>query len=383
MTLDIKEKPGRKEIRPAIFERQRSRHADLVALTGHGPLKSMRGAYRDGTDELSVFAGLPPATGTVVAQLVFGGCGFHEAARERMAGADWPLLWIEGDVCPGTEVSATQAFVIDDDHVRRIELDGRIVGSAWSDDDADYCLLAGVLPADPSAGKGDQTTSCFERIEAALGQAGMEFSHVVRTWLYLDQLLSWYDEFNKARTAFFHARKVFDGLIPASTGIGGANPAGAALAAAALAIRPRRQGVRIQEIVSPLQCAATDYRSSFSRAVEIGLSGRRWLLVSGTASIAPGGESLHTDDVAKQIHLTLDVVEALLHSRDMDWTDTTRAVGYFRDIRDLPVFEECCRERGIPPLPMAPAHAIVCRDDLLFELELDALAPPLEKEMSP
>ena len=90
---------------------------------------------------------------------------------------------------------------------------------------------------------------------------------------------------------------------------------------------------------------------------------------------------MFTDDVAKQIHLTLDVVEAILRSREMNWSNTVRAVGYFRDMDALPVFQACCRERGILPLPMVPAHATVCRDDLLFEIELDAISTvALEKE---
>jgi enamine deaminase RidA (YjgF/YER057c/UK114 family) len=72
--------------------------------------------------------------------------------------------------------------------------------------------------------------------------------------------------------------------------------------------------------------------------------------------------------------LTLDVVEAILKSRGYKWEDTVRAIGYFRDINDLPAFDAICKERGIAPLPLAPAHVIVCRDDLLFEIEIDALA---------
>ena len=204
----------------------------------------------------------------------------------------------------------------------------------------------------------------------------MDFSHVVRTWFYLDELLNWYGDFNTARTKFFQSRGVFDWLIPASTGIGAKNPTGSALAAGALAVRPKHNQLRIQEVVSPLQCPATEYRSSFSRAVEVAYPDHSLVMVSGTASIAPDGRTLHVGDVAKQIHLTLDVVEAIIESRGMDWENTTRAVAYFHDIGALPVFEECCRARRIAPLPFAPAHATVCRADLLFELELDAVALP-------
>jgi enamine deaminase RidA (YjgF/YER057c/UK114 family) len=349
-------------------------HSQVVALDRDGALQKFISARRESPDEMSIFDDFPPASGTMVAQMVFGGCGFEESARAHMGGAGWPLLWVQGDVCPGTQVSGMQAFVMEGKPVLPIVLADRVVGSFWTDADADYCLLAGILPASPADERGVQTNSCLEKMEAALQKAGMDFSHVVRTWLFLDDLLAWYDEFNAARTSFFLSRGVSKRLIPASTGIGASNPSGAALTAGALAIRPKHERVRIYEVASPLQCEATKYRSSFSRAAEVAFPDRRMLIISGTASIAADGASMFAGDVKKQIHLTLDVVEAILKSRGMAWQDTTRAVGYFREIGDLPVFEECCRERGIAPLPLAPAHATVCRADLLFEMELDAIA---------
>jgi len=331
-------------------------------------------ARRGGSDELSILEDILPRSGKTVAQLVFGGNRFYEPARARFGGPDWPLFWLQGDVCPGTQISGAQAFVVDEATVRYIKLDGRIVGSYWEDDDAEYSLLAGILPVSFDATPGGQAYSSFEQIETALSKVGVDFSYVVRTWLYLDKLLDWYDEFNVARTNFFLSRGVFDRLIPASTGIGASNPSGAALTSGALAIRPKHDRAVIREVASPLQCAATEYRSSFSRAVEVTFPSRRFLTISGTASIAPSGASLYEGDVVKQIHLTLDVVEAILKSRGYEWADTVRAIGYFRDIHDLPVFDAICKERGIAPLPLAIAHAIVCRGDLLFEIELDAVA---------
>jgi enamine deaminase RidA (YjgF/YER057c/UK114 family) len=351
--------------------RKNLQYSDVITLDTDGSQKQFINARRDGTGELSVFDAFPPATGNMAAQMVFGGCRHHDAALERMD-SDWPVLWIQGDVCCGKHISGTQGFAVNKT-LSRVSLDDRVVGSMWSDEDADYCLLAGILPSDLSASRGDQTTSSLEQIEKALQEVGMDFSHVVRTWFYLERLLDWYDEFNVARTRFFESHGVFERLVPASTGIGASNPAGAALAVGALAIRPKHCNVRIHEVESPLQCSATDYRSSFSRAVEMEFPGHRMLTISGTASIAPGGESLFADDTVSQIDLTLDVVEAILKSRGMGWHDTTRAVGYFRDMRALPVFDACCRKRGIPSLPLVSAHATVCRADLLFEMELDAV----------
>jgi len=324
-------------------------------------------------DELSIFDNFPPAGRSVAGQMVFGDCAYYEAARARMNGADWPVLWVQGDVGTGKHITGVQTFTIAGQSPRRILRANRVVGSTWSDKDADYCLLAGILPAQLSGGRGVQTQSCFEEIEASLHQAGLDFSHVVRTWLYLDDLLGWYDEFNAARTEFFQSRGVLGGLVPASTGIGACNPAGAPLVAGALAIRPRLNAVHIQEVVSPFQCSATAYRSSFSRAVEIAYPNHWLLTVSGTASIAPGGKSLHGGDVEKQIELTLDVVGAILESRGMNWRNATRAIAYFRNIGALPLFESCCNARGIAALPCVPVQATVCRSDLLFELELDAV----------
>ena len=347
--------------------------AQVVAVSSGSFMERLVSARRNDAGDLAILDKFPLQPGKTVAQFVFGGNQFFKPALAHLGGQRWPLLWLQGDVCPGTEISGAQAFLTEDAEVRYIEQDGRIVGSYWEDGNAQYSLLAGILPADHQASKGAQAYSVFEQIESALATVGLEFAHVVRTWLYLDQLLAWYDEFNAARTKFFQNRGVCDRLIPASTGIGAANPTGAALAAGALAIRPKHERVSIREVASPLQCEATEYRSSFARAVEVAFPSRRYLTISGTASIAPGGASLHNGDVVKQIHTTLDVVEAILKSRGYAWQDTVRAIGYFRDIHDLPVFDAISRERGIGPLPLAPAYAIVCREDLLFELELDAV----------
>jgi enamine deaminase RidA (YjgF/YER057c/UK114 family) len=331
--------------------------------------------WHDTDDNLSIFNEFPPRSGDMIAQLVVAECDMEQAALALMSGASWPLIWIDGETHEGTRLYGTQALITDGRPISRVKLADRVVGTNWSDEDADYCLLAGILPTNSRETRGSQTINCMQQIETALGEIGMDFSHVVRTWFYLEDLLAWYDEFNAARTDFFKSRAVFDRLVPASTGIGARNPAGTALVAGGLAIRFRHKRVRIEEVVSPLQCSATEYRSSFSRAVEVTLPSRRLLIISGTASIAADGKSMFANDVVKQIHRTLDVVEAILQSREMGWDNTIRAVAYFRDIEALPAFEACCRERGIPQLPILPVHSTICRDDLLFEIEVDATSP--------
>jgi enamine deaminase RidA (YjgF/YER057c/UK114 family) len=161
-------------------------------------------------------------------------------------------------------------------------------------------------------------------------------------------------------------------MVPASTGIGVANHAGTAVVADVYAVKPKTDKISIFAVPSPLQCPALDYRSSFSRAVEVDTVDQRLLMISGTASIAPGGETVLMGDTAGQIKRTMEVVDAILKSRDMDWVDTTRAIAYFTSVEDVYLLDEYCDEHGLPDMPVAVAHAEICRPDLLFELELDA-----------
>jgi enamine deaminase RidA (YjgF/YER057c/UK114 family) len=99
--------------------------------------------------------------------------------------------------------------------------------------------------------------------------------------------------------------------------------------------------------------------------------GRR-LLISGTAGIAPDGRTLWQGNLHRQMGLTLEVVEAILASRGFAMSDITRATAYFKHRADIPEFASWRAARGLPSLPVIPAHCGICRDDLLFELEADA-----------
>jgi hypothetical protein len=57
----------------------------------------------------------------------------------------------------------------------------------------------------------------------------------------------------------------------------------------------------------------------------------------------------------------------------MNWGDVSRAIAYFKDINDSPMLKQYCRENNLPHMPIAVAHGDICRDDLLFEIEVDAV----------
>ena len=246
----------------------------------------------------------------------------------------------------------------------------RVAGYLIEDAGASHCFLGGLKPGDPGASREHQTEEVFAVIEEALALAGLSFEHVVRTWFYNDKILDWYPVFNRVRTWFFQRHAIR--RMPASTGIGAPNPAGTALVAKAFAVRPGTGGIRVCR--SPLQCDAFAYGSAFSRALEVSDSRSRTLYVSGTASIEPGGRSAHQGDPSRQIALTMDVVRAILDEAGMRLEDTTRAVAYFRDPAHITLWEKFCR--GLSPLPAVSLGCTVCRDDLLFEIELDVSSGP-------
>jgi enamine deaminase RidA (YjgF/YER057c/UK114 family) len=109
--------------------------------------------------------------------------------------------------------------------------------------------------------------------------------------------------------------------------------------------------------------------------MEIGcLRGRR-LLISGTASIAHGGQTLWPGNLNRQINLTMGVVEAILESRGFAFSDITRATAYFKNRTGIPAFAAWCAGRNLRSLPFVAAQCGICRNDLLFELEADAWKP--------
>ena len=331
--------------------------------------RDLAGAVRNAMDVVK------DKNATVVTQSVFAPMGQDNASELKAAigHCDWPVMWIDSGHRRGSPLGGIYIHAVSGADIERITLADRTVGSVFQDDSTRYCYLGDLWAGDRSVSRTEQAEQTFDMMEEAIRLGGMEFSNIVRTWLYLDELLQWYDPFNRVRDEFFRRRGVFDALVPASTGISGANPAGAAVNAGAMGVQMLSDSVQTSPLPSPLQCPALEYGSSFSRAIELSQPHCNRVVVSGTASIEPGGKTVYLDDVPGQIDLTMRVVFAILESRGASWSDVTRAIAYFKCARYHQDYVKYCDENGIPDMPAIITENDICRDDLLFEIEVDAI----------
>jgi len=126
--------------------------------------------------------------------------------------------------------------------------------------------------------------------------------------------------------------------------------------------------------------------SSFSRGMRLDINGMTVLLISGTASIDEYGKSVHIGDFRGQMLRTYHNITGLLAAEGATWKDVVRTTCYLRDIeRDYSEFNEIrtqfFKEQGLNPLPASTGiQAILCRPELLVEIEAIAMFPTSRKD---
>ncbi len=307
----------------------------------------------------------------VVKMTCFGSLSSRIVFEEELAGRMkkvFPISWIEGENCSGSFMNGLQLWATKE-KVTYLETHWGAQASYFHDQNGQH-LFVGDLRSEPSQQPELEYATLLQKLNSFLEDQGFTFTDIVRTWYYLDDILSWYDAFNRVRSGFFRQTGVFDTMIPASTGVSGKNKTNTAVTMELLAFKPQK-GATITRVKSPLQNEAGDYGSSFSRAIRIDSPDHHWMSVSGTASILPSGETTHIGDLKNQILHSVDVVSKIIEQEGFMWADVTRATAYVKDKENLSILKDVLDSDLPYPVPLIVTQNTICRDDLLFEIELD------------
>lgn len=355
---------------------------DLALLEQEGLTEIFATALPSASDDLASLLvrlgeALEPFHSEILEMRIFGALeglsSCTDLVREVYGPLEWPLTCLEGAGCSGGAVAGVQLHAVTGPPVHTVRRGGLAVGRVFEDGFLRRCILGRMQSSDPGREPERQTRDTIRQMLGCLGSARMNIHDLVRTWFFVSDILDWYPAFNKVRSEIYSREGVFERLVPASTGIGARNSAGTALVASALAVRPKIRDVRVRAVPSPLQCPALEYGSSFSRAAEVVTPDCRFLFVSGTASIDLEGQTIHRGDVGAQIEHTFEVVTAILRSRSMDLRDVVWGNAYFKDRADGGRLKEPALRRGLPLSRIVVSQNDICREDLLFELEVEAV----------
>ncbi len=218
----------------------------------------------------------------------------------------------------------------------------------------------------------EQAEAAFARAESALKQFGADFLSVPRTWMWLGDILSWYDDFNQVRNRFFAERKLIGPgtrqSMPASTGIGLWAADASHCAMDLVAVLEPPNSTEYLQAVGRQQCAL-EYGSAFSRASRAMTPAGQTIFVSGTASIDANGATTNIGDARGQINTTIENVRAVLRDTQTDDDDVVQAVAYCKTAEVEEIFNEVKRTLR---WPIVTVICDICRADLLFEMEATA-----------
>jgi enamine deaminase RidA (YjgF/YER057c/UK114 family) len=291
---------------------------------------------------------------------------------KKLPETDFPCSWIEGGSCTDAFINGVYIFAVSGLEVSRLYLNNDVVGSYYQTGEADFCFLGGLY-SDPGLTPSEQTEQILNSADNLLKQAGLSYENTVRTWFYLDDILSWYDDFNRARTSFYRRQGIFNKLVPASTGIGGQNPRASKVCLELTAINPRSNRYFIEKISSPMQCSAEEYGSAFSRAVKVSDSEYESMTISGTASINREGKTMYPGDPWKQIELSFSVIRAILDSQGFSFGDVVRSYAYCSDKNYTGKFGKYMETCVPVKFAFILAQNDICRDELTFEIEVDVI----------
>jgi enamine deaminase RidA (YjgF/YER057c/UK114 family) len=336
---------------------------------------------------------------TIVHERLFGSLTVKSAVMASRAAAlkagnifpEGPVTYIQGHPPWGEGFAGAIIQAVScrhpQDEVWTISHQGRAMGRGWRCQGATFLLLQNIqgLGLGPQGVNTPfiQTRRLLQRAAQLLETQGASYRDVVRTWFYLSDILAWYPEFNRSRTAVYGQFGILPGQengrlrLPASTGISGVAPTGAAGALDLLAVvgspefRPP-----VRQLSNPGQQDAFRYGSAFSRGALILQPDFSMIQVSGTAAIDGQGQSLYPEDARAQIDCTFDKIAALISQEGATLADIAAACVFVKRPEDAMVYQERAAAWGLSNLPAVIMVADVCRGDLLFEIDAEVAFDP-------
>jgi len=350
----------------------------------------------------------------------------HRALQTYGFAVDNPITYVQGNPPWGDGFAGTIIHAVapnDTEDVWTIQDNGVACGRGWRRNGLTYLMLQNItgtgredltLPLSNPA----QTGFMFERAERILRDNNASYKNVARTWLFLSKILEWYPEFNKARSEKYGEFGIMSGpgdiklLLPASTGIGADTPSGAAASMDLLAVVDDDTNKDISSVSFPLvgnpsgerlrtsrsdksrshiyeflsnshprvrllsnrkQLDAFRYGAAFSRGAVISEDDVDIIQISGTAAIDEHGVSLYPGDIRSQINCTFDRIETLLNQEGAGLRDIAAATVFVKSPKYAPVFWKMAADRGLSDFPAVCVVADVCREELLFEIDAEAV----------
>lgn len=327
---------------------------------------------------------------------IFASLNHRESVLKGRAGAGLgaldnhaPLTFVQGHPVWGEGLAGMQMQFFQPtqtgERVWNISDGGQVCGRGWTRRGATYMILEGIngMNSHVPGTREEQTVAMIERAERLLQSQGTSYGQVARTWIYLADILKWYDGFNLARNGAYAGLGLMPSAgdtrpvtfqLPASTGIHGHNPSNAACLMDVLAVagEPDKRP-HVLRLTNLRQKDAFRYGAAFSRGVILTEADFAQIQISGTAAIDETGASLYPGDTRAQIERTLDNIETLIAQGHAKLSDIASATVFLKRAEDLSIWREIAARRGLEPFPGVCVVADVCRADLLFELDGVAL----------
>ncbi len=317
-----------------------------------------------------------------VQERIFGSLKHREAIlaeREAALGAVpepglWPATFVQGAPCDRDGLAGVHLYAVTGPKCSPIHDEGRLWGVVLEHGDARHVHLSGLCGPGSAGSRQEEARAMFARADAALRATGCSYADVVRTWIYVADILDWYDQFNWIRSAIYSelcpVAESGSRWLPASTGIEARPPAGAPCVMDLFALGGAgRRRVSVEGLRNPLQSEAYSYGSAFSRGTAVAFDGAETVHVSGTAAVDERGRSVCVGDCRAQVSRTLDHIAALLNTRRMTLDDFVSSTIFIKHGQDATAVRQFIDQRGGRLANSIYVAADICRPELLFEAD--------------